>query len=251
MFLVLALPVATRRLQSADRTRLLAATLLRFSPLALGCVAVLLATGTIQAFEHVGSWDALLHTGFGRAVLVKVALIAALIALGAINRRRVVPRLRALAHEGAAPGAVGHLLRRTLRAEVILVVVVLGVTAALVSYPPPNSLAGGPFSGSTAIGPLRLEATVDPARLGPNEIHLYVLDAKDGSPFSATKELTVTLALPDEKIGPLPAKARAAGPGHYVVDTVQLVPAGDWRLHVTSRVSEFDQYEGSLTVPVR
>ena len=61
----------------------------------------------------------------------------------------------------------------------------------------------------------------------------------------------MTLALPDRGIGPLPATARAAGPGHYVVDTVQLVPAGDWSLHVTSRVSEFDQYEGSLAVPVR
>jgi hypothetical protein len=42
-----------------------------------------------------------------------------------------------------------------------------------------------------------------------------------------------------------------AGPGHYVVDTVQLVPGGDWRLHVTSRVSDFDQYDTTLTVPVR
>ena len=251
VFLVTALPAATRHLQGADRTGLLAASLLRFSPLALGCVALLLATGTIQAFEHIGSWDALLHTAFGRAVLVKIGLVVLLIALGAINRRRIVPRLRTLAQEGAAPGALGHLLRRTLRAEVALVVVVLGATAALVSYPPPSSLAGGPFSGSTKLGPLRLEATVDPAQVGPNEIHLYVLDARDGSPFSATKELTVTLALPDKKIGPLPATARAAGPGHYVVDTVQLVPAGDWRLHVTSRVSEFDQYEGSLSVPVR
>jgi copper transport protein len=138
-----------------------------------------------------------------------------------------------------------------LRAEVALVLVVLGVTSALVSYPPPSSLAGGPFSASTALGPLRMETTVDPARVGPNEIHLYLLDAKNGTPFSATKELTVTLALPAKKIGPLPAKAREAGPGHYVIDTVQLVPAGEWRLDVTSRVSEFDQYEGSLEVPVR
>ena len=56
-----------------------------------------------------------------------------------------------------------------------LVVVVLGVTAALVSYPPPDSLAGGPFDGTAELGPLRLEATVDPARVGPNELHLYML----------------------------------------------------------------------------
>ena len=163
----------------------------------------------------------------------------------------MIPKLRELAAAAAAPGAAGLLLRRTLRAEVALVIVVLGVTAALVSYPPPASLAGGPYSASARLGPLRLEATLDPARVGPNELHLYVLKAADGTPSSATKELTVTLALPGKGIGPLPARAREAGPGHYVVDTVALVPAGDWRLHVTSRVSEFDQYETTLKVPVR
>ena len=152
----------------------------------------------------------------------------------------------------AAPGDAGHLLRRTLRAEVALVLVVLGVTAALVSYPPPDSLAGGPFSGSTALGPLRLEATVDPARVGANEMHLYLLERSDGAPFDGTKELTRhARAARAGTSARSTARAREAGPGHYVVDTVALVPGGDWRLRVASRVSEFDQYEATLKVPVR
>jgi copper transport protein len=251
VLLLVALPAATRRLPAPERTRLLSATLLRFSPIALACVVVLLVTGTIQAIEHIGTWGQLPGTGFGRAVLIKVALILVLIAVGAVNRRRVIPRLRDLVASVAPPGAAGRLLRRTLRAEVALVLVVLGVTAALVSYPPPDSLAAGPFDGTARLGPLRLEATMDPARVGPNALHLYVLKAADGTPFTGTKELTVTLALPGKGIGPLPERARAAGPGHYVVDSVQLVPAGDWRLHVTSRVSEFDEYDATLRVPVR
>jgi copper transport protein len=238
-------------LESADRTRLLAANLIRFSPIALGCVVVLLITGTIQAIEHIGAWGQLLHTGFGRAVLIKIGLIGVLIGFGAVNRQRVIPRLRSLVESGAAPGVVGQLLRRTLRAEVALVTIVLAVTAALVSYPPPDSLASGPFDGSTRMGPLRLEATMDPARVGANQLHLYVFKASDGTPFDGTKQLTVTLSLPSKGIGPLQATAHDAGPGHYVVDTVQLVPAGNWQLHVTSRVSEFDEYDASLRVPVR
>ncbi len=249
--LLTVLPAATRRLQGPDRTRLLAVALARFSAIALGCVVVLLITGTIQSIEHIGSWGALVDTGFGRAVLIKVALLAVLTGLGAVNRRRVVPALRRLAQGGSAPGAAGHLLRRTLRAEVVLVVAVLGVTSALVSYPPPDSLAGGPFSAHTALGPLRMEVTVDPARVGPNEMHLYLLRASDGTPFDGTKELTVSLSLPSKRIGPLPATARAAGPGHYVVDTLQLVPGGDWRLSVSSRISDFDAYDAALKVPVR
>jgi copper transport protein len=248
--LLAALPAATRRLAVPDRTRLLAAAP-RFSAIALACVAVLLVTGTVQSVVHIGSWSAVLDTGFGRAVLIKVALLAGLVALGASNRRRVVPALRRLAEQGSAPGAAGRLLRRTLRAEVALVAAVLGVTSALVSYPPPESLASGPYAANVALGPLRLEVTMDPARVGPNELHLYLLRAQDGAPFAGTKELTVSLALPDKHIGPLPATARQAGPGHYVVDAVQLVPAGDWRLNVTSRISEFDQYDTALKVPVR
>ncbi len=251
VLLVMALPAATRALVPEDRTRLLAANLLRFSPIALGCVAVLLVTGTVQAIEHIAAWGQLLHTGFGRAVLIKIGLIVVLIGFGAVNRRRAIPQLRALVASAATPGATGRLLRRTLRAEVVLVTIVLGVTAALVSYPPPASLAGGPFDGTARMGPLRLEATMDPARVGPNALHLYVLNATDGTPFDGTKQLTVTLALPGKGIGPLPATAHEAGPGHYVVDTVQLVPAGDWQLHVSSRVSEFDEYDASLKVPVR
>jgi copper transport protein len=245
------LPAATRQLQAPERTPLLAATLVRFSPIALACVSVLLVTGTVQALEHMSAWSQLLRTGFGRAVLVKVVLLAVLIGLGAINRRRVLPRLRELAAKAATPGAAGRLLRRTLRAEVAFVVAVLGVTAALVSYPPPDTLASEPFDGKARLGPLTLEATVDPARAGPNEIHLYVLKASDGTPFDGTKQLTVTLSLPAKGIGPLPATARSAGPGHYVVDTVQLIPGGDWQMHVTSRISDFDEYDTALKVPVR
>jgi copper transport protein len=87
--------------------------------------------------------------------------------------------------------------------------------------------------------------------VGSNELHLYILKASDGTPYAGTKQITVSLSLPSKHIGPIAAQAHAAGPGHYVVDAVQLVPGGDWQLHVASRVSEFDQYEATLKVPVR
>jgi copper transport protein len=125
------------------------------------------------------------------------------------------------------------------------------VTSALVSYAPPTSLAGGPFSATTRLGRLDAELTIDPARVGANELHLYLLDARDGSPFTGTKELGLTFTLPGKGIGPIEAIARKAGPGHYIVDALQLVPGGDWRLGITDRVSDFDQYTTTLKVPVR
>jgi copper transport protein len=239
-------PAATRRLEAPERTRLLAGVLVRFSPIALGAVCVLLVSGVVQAYVHVRHLDALTATAFGRAVLIKAGLAVVLVALGAVNRRRVVPGLRRLAATGQAPGGPGSLLRRTVRAEIALIVVVLGVTSALVSYAPPTSLASGPYSTDTRMGPLQLELTADATTL-----HLYLFDARTGAQFTGTKELTVRATLPAKGIGPLPVRMRQAGPGHYISDGLALAPNGKWSFVITDRVSAFDEYSKRLEVPVR
>ncbi len=250
--LVLVLPAATRQLEAPDRSRLLAAVLIRFSPLALACVAVILLTGLGQAYAYVRDLDNLLDTAYSRAVLIKFVLLAALlIPLGAYNRYRSVPRLRRIAGGGEPPGRAGLLLRRTLRGEVGLIVVVLGVTAALAGYAPATAVQSGPFSGDVELGPAALEVTVDPARVGSNQIHLYLFDARSGAQFAPIEELKAMATLPEKSIGPLPLEPQRSGPGHYTVQGAQLGVAGDWQLEVTLRVSAFDQYSAELEVPIR
>ena len=62
-----------------------------------------------------------------------------------------------------------------------------GVTAALVSYAPPIDAASGPFSANTTLGPAELEMTVEPAEVGSNTIHLYLINAKTGTQFTADR----------------------------------------------------------------
>jgi copper transport protein len=249
--LVVCVPAATRVLAPPDRTRLLASVLARFSAVALVAVCVLAATGTTQAIIEVRHLDALTTTGFGRAVLAKVALLVVLLAFGAVNRRRIVPAMRRLAAAAASPGAPGRLVRLTLRSEVALVLVVLGVTGALTGYAPPTSAERGPQSVSKRMGPLDLELTVDPAAVGVNEMHIYLFRARDGTPFTATKELTVRLSQPGKGIGPIDARLRSGGPGHYLADALTLSPGGTWQIEVTDRVSDFDEYSTNAAVHVR
>lgn len=249
--LVFVLPGATRQLEPAERSRLLLETLTRFSPLALLSVVALAATGVLQAYINVRSFNALLHTTYGALVLVKVAILLALIALGWINRERVIPGLRRLASEGHPPGRVGIGARRFLRSEIALMLSVLSVTAALISYTPPIDVASGPFAITTTIGPAELQMTVEPARVGPNTIHLYLIDAKTGSQFTATKELNVSAALPSKGIGPLPLKANLSGPGHYTLNSAVLSPSGTWQVRLTDRTSEFSEYTRTVSVPIR
>ena len=250
--LLFVLPAATRELEAPERSRLLAASLARFSPIALLCVGVILATGIGQAYAYVRDLDNLLDTAYGRAVLVKlVLLVGLLVPLAAYNRRRSIPRLERIAAGGEAPGRAGLLLRRALRGEVALIAVVLGVTAALAGYAPATAVQSGPFSGNASLGPAELEVTVDPARVGSNQVHLYLFDARSGAQFSRVEELEATAIEPERSIGPLPLDTRRAGPGHYTVQGALFGAEGEWQLEVTVRVSAFDQYAAELEVPIR
>lgn len=249
--LLIALPGATRRLEGAERSRLLLATLVRFSPVALGAVVAIAATGTIQAYIDVRSFHGLFHTTYGALIVVKVVLLAGLIGLGWVNRGRVIPALERIVGDGRSPGGTGGLVRRTLRGELALTICVFGVTAALIGYMPPIDAASGPFSATTTIGPAELEMTLEPAKVGLNTIHIYLIDAKDGTQFTATKELTVTARLPSKGIGPLALKAIPAGPGHYVLNSAVLSPGGTWDIEIMDRVSEFEQHNRTVKVPIR
>jgi copper transport protein len=249
--LLIALPVATRQLERSDRTRLLLETLTRFSPLALAAVITIAVTGVLQAYIDVRSLDGLLNTTYGLLIIAKTVLLTVLIGFGWVNRERVIPALRRIVGTGAGTGAVGVTARRSMRGEALVMLSVFGVTAALVSYSPPIDAAAGPFSTNTTIGPAELEMTVEPARVGLNTVHLYLIDAKTGAQFTATREFTATARLPSKGIGPLTLHATLAGPGHYILSSAALTPRGTWELQLTDRVSEFQEYSRTVKVPIR
>jgi putative copper export protein len=101
----------------------------RFSPLALGAASVLATFGVITAWRHLPEPSALWTTAYGRTLLVKLALVAAVVVLGALNWRRMRPRLGTDAATAA--------MRRSARAELAVAAIVLVVTAVLVSLPAP------------------------------------------------------------------------------------------------------------------
>ena len=248
--LLIAVPAATRQLAPPERTPLLAGAVARFSTVAIFAVAALVASGIAQAIPALESLSDLTDTAFGRALLAKGVLVALLLTLGWWNRQRGRPGLARLSARGEPPGETGALLRRALRAEALLMVAVLGVTAALVSYPPPSS-ARGPFADTADLGPARMELTVDPARPGTNELHIYLFRRSDGSQYDRVKELLISASLPEKQIGPLHLRAHKAGPGHYVVRRAAITPAGDWQLVFDARVSKFDAYRAEVKAPIK
>lgn len=105
----------------------------RFSRLAAGCLAAVVATGAWNAWVQLPTFSALWTSGYGRTLLWKLALVAALVAYGAANRYLVLPRLCA-----GEDGASAARLRRYLGREALLALAVFGVTAVLTEFEPPR-----------------------------------------------------------------------------------------------------------------
>lgn len=117
-----------RRQSATNEAVVLAELIPRFSPLAMASVAVLVLSGTVGTWVHLDGPRALLETAYGRWLLLKLALVAGVLLLGAINSRGLLPRLE----EGANADHMGRSATR----EVTLAVAVLVVTAILVRTSP-------------------------------------------------------------------------------------------------------------------
>lgn len=128
-----ALPAVRQRPQALQAGGV-AAMLAAFSPVALGSAALLALTGGYAAWLHVGSIPALWTTRYGLALAWKLALVAAMLAAGAINWRRLGP--------GAESAEGARRLERSAWIELGIALLILAVTAVLVARETPTDLSG-------------------------------------------------------------------------------------------------------------
>jgi copper resistance protein D len=64
-----------------------------FSSMGIAIVAVIFATGIVNTWILVGSWHALIATGYGRLLMLKIALFIVMLLFAAANRLWLTPRL--------------------------------------------------------------------------------------------------------------------------------------------------------------
>jgi putative copper export protein len=117
-----------RREKSDTDGSLLPSLVPAFSPVAMACVGTLVVTGSYSAWLHVDSLGMLISTAYGRTLTLKLLLVAAVLALGALNFRALTPRL------GERSG--NDAMRRAASVELLLAQIVLFATAVLVRTSP-------------------------------------------------------------------------------------------------------------------
>ncbi|MFF4015613.1 copper resistance CopC/CopD family protein [Streptomyces sp. NPDC001843] len=152
-------------------------------------------------------------------------------------------------------------LRRSVLAEAGVAVVLLAVTTVLTQTEPGRTeqeakaaASSSSASSSSSSGALTLDMPfdtggqdgkgvvrldLDPARVGGNEMHVYV-QRPNGRAFDVP-EVKVAFTLEAKKIGPLPVTPDHIATGHWAATGVQIPMAGEWKIAVTVRTSDIDQ----------
>jgi copper transport protein len=221
------------------------AVLRRFSGVAVLAVAVLAAAGACLAWVQLGGTVAgLTDTDYGLRLLTKLALVAGLLGLAAVNRFALTP--------GVAHGRPGSLraMRRTLAVDLLLAAAVLAVTATFPFSPPPRALAGDEPGISVVASGREGQAllTLVPGRVGTNRLQAGIAD-RDGAPLTA-REASVAWSLPAAGLEPVRVAASLPLPGVVVADGVLLPQPGRWRLRLDLLIDDFTKftYEGEIEV---
>jgi copper transport protein len=227
---------------AGDRLGVLGRVVPRFSRTAVASVLLIIASGTTAAFVHLPTLDSLWQTSYGRAIIAKVALLCAALALGAANFRTNSPGLaRALREgDGQLGGRAAAALRRMVGGEVAIVTGIVLASAILTSLPPPAKALAEVGQASAHVGPgsvrrlavdhgaYRLVIAIDPnraARPSTYSVHL----TRSGTPVTGAT-LIAHFAMLDMEMGTQAYQLRPRGGGNYTLTSPALVMVGHWGL---------------------
>ncbi|GGQ28362.1 copper resistance CopC/CopD family protein [Streptomyces mutabilis] len=199
------------------------------------------------------------ETGSGKAAVAVTGSGDSRRAAQLARQRAAVDAARRKRQRDADPQRFG--LRRSVLTEAGVAVVLLAVTTVLTqtepgrteeeakAADPSSAAASSPASGAVTLdmpfdtggqngkGVVRVE--LDPARVGANDLHLYV-ERPNGDAFDIP-EVKVALTQKAKDIGPLPVVPDHITTGHWSASGVQIPIVGDWEVAVTVRTSDIDQ----------
>jgi copper transport protein len=232
--------MAWRRSDSLPRV------LKNFSAFAVPVVGVLVLTGLGLAVVQLESFGALIETGYGIILLVKLALVVLLLALAALNRFYLTAMVVA-DYRNARP------LLRSVVSECVLAVGILAVVAGWRFTPPPRALVAevdAPLAIHIHTDAAMFQVLVSPGKVGSDNFVLQLMNG-DASPLQA-KEATLILSLPERGIEPLERTASLGADGYWHVQGVPLPYPGHWHIRIEALVTDFKKVtlEDELDIPL-
>ena len=206
-----------------------------FGRLSTIAIVLTVATGVVQMVLLDGG--SLFTSSHGRVVLLKTVAVAFMVFVGLSARQFVTARL-ARADELTIPTA--DRLRRAFGAEAAAGLVVLALSAWLVSLGPPNISTAASVSYAIELRVESPEADLDvTVKLTDDVVGLAGMWVEVDAPESDLSGLEVVLTAPaNDTIGTITQPVPLTGPGVGVVpegeNGIPLTVAGDWTLTVNA-----------------
>lgn len=228
---VLIRPFDTQAAKS--RWGVLAAALPRFSAVALVCWGLLILTGVYAAWLHVGSWEALRTTDYGKSLMMKLALIGLVLVFAALNLLLVTRRL------AADPGGEGSArwrrrLGAAVTAEMLLAVVLLFMVGRMTSLQPARDALAAESTGSSIAFVLEEQTAMlqlTPGGAGPNHYQLTVT----GDELPEDTEALLRLEFLGENLGIEEMPLERSRGNLFEAHGSELSIAGDWQVELIVR----------------
>ncbi len=209
----------------------------RFSRVALGLAAIGIGTGVLNAGLVLPRIRALWSSTYGDVILLKVGVLIPVLVLATVHRTTL---RRAADHLGAV-------MRRTIRLEAALVLLVVlgGSLLALLAPPGGRGVEAGrptqvdlrqPILAAVPGQETWVHLITQPATAGASTFTV-ALKQGDGTPVVGESPALVrlTIASLDEEIAASTIEATPTGQGLFVASGSQLSLDGWWRIEVTLR----------------
>jgi copper transport protein len=186
----------------------------RLSRIATWTMPIAVVTGVVQGLHLLGGISGITDSSYGKFLLLKTALVVAVIALGA----------KARAHLAESSGAQ---FGKTIRFEATLMVIVLAVTALLVGTSPNDRGLSIPhtFSSTQIRSEVVADLSVTPTKVGTAEVHVVL--TPPGGALKPVTDVYVQISLPSRNIPAIPVAMFELAPNHWT-GVVNIPYSGTW-----------------------
>lgn len=233
----------------ADRSALQASHLQRFSAIAATSVVILLASGAVNGLTQIPVPEAMFDTAYGRALTVKLVIMAALLSVAGVNAVYLRPRLVEEERERAA--RLSRRLSLVLRAEIGLAVAVLVAAAVLVQYPTARQDRAAEANVQTSAqavtgheesqpaGDVSVDLSVAPYVVGTNSFRVFLFPTQ-GDQIGEVQRVRLRFKPPDITQGESQIIADPAGLNAYKAVGPFFSQPGKWEVNVDLRRVEKD-----------
>jgi len=241
-------PSLWRDVETVTRQRATVQIIARFSRLAVFAVVAFTVSGSYNALQHV-SRPTLVTTGYGLALVGKVALVACIVAVAAVNRYALQPHLVAGATDARALRA-HRLLTRLVQAEVLLGTAVIAVTGLLTQLPPAYKAATPARTAASAQATRPLSDVVvsiptlstDGVRgrlsvyaQGPDANFDALITDAAGNPRTDVQRAQLWMRSGDRDVGLVTVPLTDAGGGHYAANGPYFAVGQHWLAQLVVR----------------